>query len=176
MRVSPFRRLRINGHLLLPEAFRSLSRLSSALSARASSPCSFSHDLFSPHPLGRRAPFPLPPSVTDGPVSGFFPAASLRPPRMSFLFLFRYSRIGCFNVEFSRCFFRAFHARSWRLRDSNSRPPACKAGALPTELSPRAERFRGPSRPRSLFSGTPAGADGLKWTRTTDLTLIRRAL
>ena len=24
----------------------------------------------------------------------------------------------------------------WRLRDSNSRPPACKAGALPTELSP----------------------------------------
>ena len=26
---------------------------------------------------------------------------------------------------------------SWRLRDSNSRPPACKAGALPTELSPQ---------------------------------------
>ena len=25
---------------------------------------------------------------------------------------------------------------SWRLRDSNSRPPASKAGALPTELSP----------------------------------------
>ena len=26
--------------------------------------------------------------------------------------------------------------RQWRLRDSNSRPPACKAGALPTELNP----------------------------------------
>ena len=25
----------------------------------------------------------------------------------------------------------------WRRRDSNSRPPACKAGALPTELRPR---------------------------------------
>ena len=25
---------------------------------------------------------------------------------------------------------------AWRLRDSNSRPPACKAGALPTELHP----------------------------------------
>ena len=25
----------------------------------------------------------------------------------------------------------------WRWRDSNSRPPACKAGALPTELRPR---------------------------------------
>ena len=34
--VSPFRDLRINGYLLLPEAFRSLSRLSSALSAKAS--------------------------------------------------------------------------------------------------------------------------------------------
>ena len=33
-RVSPFRHLRINGHLLLPAAFRSLSRLSSALSAK----------------------------------------------------------------------------------------------------------------------------------------------
>ena len=35
-RVSPFRYLRINGYLLLPVAFRSLSRLSSALSAKAS--------------------------------------------------------------------------------------------------------------------------------------------
>ena len=34
--VSPFRNLRINGYLLLPEAFRSLSRPSSALSAKAS--------------------------------------------------------------------------------------------------------------------------------------------
>ena len=34
--VSPFRYLRIIGYLLLPEAFRSLSRLSSALSAQAS--------------------------------------------------------------------------------------------------------------------------------------------
>ena len=35
-RVSPFGNLRIIGYLLLPEAFRSLSRLSSALSAKAS--------------------------------------------------------------------------------------------------------------------------------------------
>ena len=35
--VSPFRHLRINGYLLLPAAYRSLSRLSSALSAKASS-------------------------------------------------------------------------------------------------------------------------------------------
>ena len=43
--VSPFRYLRINGYLLLPEAFRSLSRLSSALSAKASTLRSSSFDL-----------------------------------------------------------------------------------------------------------------------------------
>ena len=40
-RVSPFGYLRIDGYLLLPEAFRSLSRLSSALSAKASTLRSF---------------------------------------------------------------------------------------------------------------------------------------
>ena len=41
MWVPPFRYLRIIGYLLLPEAFRSLSRLSSALSAKASTLRSF---------------------------------------------------------------------------------------------------------------------------------------
>ena len=41
MWVSPFRHLRLIGDLLLPEAFRSLSRLSSALSAKASTLRSF---------------------------------------------------------------------------------------------------------------------------------------
>ena len=40
-RVSPFRNPRINGYLLLPVAYRSLSRLSSALSAKASTLCSY---------------------------------------------------------------------------------------------------------------------------------------
>ena len=44
-RVSPFRYLRLNGYLLLPAAFRSLSRLSSALSAKASTLRSYSLDL-----------------------------------------------------------------------------------------------------------------------------------
>ena len=46
MRVSPFRHPRIIGYLHLPAAFRSLSRLSSALSAKASSLCSFMLDLY----------------------------------------------------------------------------------------------------------------------------------
>ena len=44
-RVSPFRHLRVNGYLLLTAAFRSLSRLSSALSAKASALRSFLLDL-----------------------------------------------------------------------------------------------------------------------------------
>ena len=45
MRVSPFRYPRITGYLLLPAAFRSLSRLSSALSAKASTLRSYKLDL-----------------------------------------------------------------------------------------------------------------------------------
>ena len=44
-RVPPFGYLRISGYLLLPAAFRSLSRLSSAPSAKASALCSFLLDL-----------------------------------------------------------------------------------------------------------------------------------
>ena len=44
-RVSPFRHLRIKDYLHLPAAFRSLSRLSSALSAKASTLRSYSLDL-----------------------------------------------------------------------------------------------------------------------------------
>ena len=46
MQVSPFRYLRIDGYLLLPVAFRSLSRLSSALSAKASTLRSLLLNLF----------------------------------------------------------------------------------------------------------------------------------
>ena len=44
-RVSPFGNLRINGYLHLPEAYRSLSRPSSAPDAKAFSMCSCSLDL-----------------------------------------------------------------------------------------------------------------------------------
>ena len=49
-RVSPFRDLRINGYLLLPEAYRSLSRLSSALSAKASALCPYCLTICIHHP------------------------------------------------------------------------------------------------------------------------------
>ena len=43
--IAPFGNLRINGYLLLPVAYRSLSRPSSAPSAKASALCSLSLDL-----------------------------------------------------------------------------------------------------------------------------------
>ena len=52
--VPPFRHLRITVYLPLPAAFRSLSRLSSALSAKASALCPFSLD----HWIGDAAPYP----------------------------------------------------------------------------------------------------------------------
>ena len=54
MWVSPFRYLRIDGYLLLPAAFRSLSRLSSALSAKASTLCSYCLTCSVHHSVGER--------------------------------------------------------------------------------------------------------------------------
>ena len=85
-RVSPFRYLRVIGYLLLAAAFRSLSRLSSALSAKASSLRSFLLDLF---------PFPsagLPgkgfPSMHSVAWTAFsFFSGSSRSPGLCLLFL-----------------------------------------------------------------------------------------
>ncbi len=61
-RVSPFRDPRIRAHLQLPAAFRSLSRLSSALSAKASTLCSSLLDLAMTGALSMNDAL-LPPSV-----------------------------------------------------------------------------------------------------------------
>ena len=61
----------------------------------------------------------------------------------------------------------------WRLTGSNRWPPACKAGALPTELSPQGLFFFQPDITLALFCRY---VNGPKWTWTIDLTLIRRAL
>ena len=57
MWVSPFRYSRIKGYLLLPVTFRSLSRLSSALSAKASTLRSYSLDLDYFHSVGNNLSF-----------------------------------------------------------------------------------------------------------------------
>ena len=83
MWVSPFRDLRLFGYLLLPVAFRSLSRLSSALSAKASTLRSYSLNLVSIalDTLGR-----VHLSMLVFTSSFFDQKPSLLTPRMSFLF------------------------------------------------------------------------------------------
>ena len=156
-------------------AFRSLSRLSSALSAKAST---------------------LRSSLLNLALHSVATFVLLKKAFLSFYWIFGLLILGCLDIEswFLSTFFHQnlsvwnfqgamnlhYPAKiQWRRRDSNSWPPACKAGALPTELRPHVgEGFQ-----LSLFVlflhlvillGLPA--TGLKWTRTTDLTLIRRAL
>ena len=67
----------------------------------------------------------------------------------------------------------------WSQTESNRRHPACKAGALPTELWPRSIRNsakprRAVVRYRLRLKSSGAGRPGQ--TRTADLTLIRRTL
>ena len=53
----------------------------------------------------------------------------------------------------------------WRRRDSNSRPPACKAGALPTELHPHgcgSSLFQGYPYILFLWTLRPMGLSGLE--------------
>ena len=70
MWVPPFRHPWISGYLLLPTAFRSLSRLSSALSAKASALCSFLLNLVAK--LLRNLATKLLRSLTASPALQFF--------------------------------------------------------------------------------------------------------
>ena len=78
MWVSPFRNLRVNGYLLLTAAYRSLSRLSSALSAKASTLRSSSLDLV---------------AIRSAPVQSLQAVTSLALRDCSFSVKMRFSRI-----------------------------------------------------------------------------------
>ena len=198
MRVSPFRHLRLIAHVQLPAAFRSLSRLSSALSAKASALCPllldqmkmlrifianisrrylrFAASLLDENAVRFHCKYPfgifaslflhfhcrylrgIPASLfcrhslkCPPPVSALFSACRPAPSvalaalflLMSFLkkyemfpFLLFFAVDTFFSVFGFQGTITALFVLPWRLRDSNSRPPACKAGALPAELSP----------------------------------------
>ena len=72
-RVSPFRYLRVFGYLLLAAAFRSLSRLSSALSAKASTLRSSQLNLSSAFPAGAGRGFHMHSVACSGSFWFFFP-------------------------------------------------------------------------------------------------------
>ena len=117
MWVSPFRHLRLIGYLLLPEAFRSLSRLSSALSAKASTLRSFL--------LGHSDLIAL---TSDGwccLVCFFLHRCISTAPRFVSILRFTYFRCfvyAVFKVHSDVSFCNAMTGRTlfWRLRTSHS--------------------------------------------------------
>ena len=124
MWVSPFRDLRINGYLPLPEAYRSLSRLSSALSAKASALCSFCLTFAFHHP-----------SVGDAVVDSHCLINNFIDVFLSNVLRLYQGYLIKFNQIYMYAVFKVQYPGLNYLRPN-----------------------------------------GLKWTRTTDLTLIRRAL
>ena len=52
----------------------------------------------------------------------------------------------------------------WRRTESNCRPPACKAGALPAELRPRFSRLASAERPPSEFPCGPSKLNSVSLT------------
>ena len=75
-----------------------------------------------------------------------------------------------YRIFFLYAVFKVRYVRStvslakWRWRDSNSWPPACKAGALPTELHPHTGKYE-------IFRSTSFEIYGLKWALPPELRL-----
>ncbi len=158
-RVSPFGNPRIKACSQLPVAFRSVLRPSSPLSAKASTKCPFALDCRVVAYRGK----PRQHNVSDFQQINLAPQKCCSPAdrpgqhmqfcgvRIATLFtmsnnetaptknrcrcetLFRSSDLKGGGVQVKVPEFRGW----WSWTESNRRPPACKAGALPTELQPR---------------------------------------
>ena len=115
MRVSPFGNPRIKGCLLLPEAYRSWPRPSSLPGAKASALCPFCL-------TSRSTVNPEKPSTLISGLSSKIAKITCQRTKMK-------QRQSPKKVT-------PFIPLWWRILGSNQRPPACKAGALPTELIP----------------------------------------
>ena len=173
--VAPFGNLRIKACLPLPVAYRSLPRPSSPRDAKASIVC--------PYTLGRRSK-PSPSRYVAILLPRLCSCQRATPPKRGNPTVRRDSQglVGVPGVEPGtsslsgtrsnqlsytpsppRCPPPAF-AEWWRQPGSNRRHPACKAGALPTELCPRgdvyldarssadSDRSRGPEGMRKTYS------------------------
>ena len=157
MWVPPFGYLRIIICLRLPAAFRSLPRPSSATGAKASSLRSFMLDLLRSF-LSAFASWSEPVSHVSASRSPLAVFSSLSFFELSGIFVFHLAEIVCFRLLFLPCSFPTL------LLPSHSFLVIQFSRYIVFHLAPQGFRFR----------FLPVG--GLKWTRTTDLALIRRAL
>ena len=170
-RVAPFGYPRINGYLLLPEAFRSLSRPSSAPDAKAFPLRSFQLDL---SPFSQRLVREF--LVLFENYAGFTKIRNCNCHPASFRMLFHNQNLlplclpqrnlsvallrFCHIVQFSRC---RSPSASFRLSPAQ----------LPTAF---AVRFEDPIFRSGLQIQQANLPGGPEWARTTDLTIISRTL
>ena len=167
MWVSPFRYLRLTVYLPLPAAFRSLSRLSSALSAKASALRSFQLNLFVIY--------------TQRSINNVYFLNSFRCLYLHHYFCFSkmfpfpvYRRLdfdlrySVFKVRFT-CENKRGYMEECLHSDIYSFCFSCRYFVPACDREALLRGFR-----MCLCCGFLHS--GLKWTRTTDLTLIRRAL
>ncbi len=141
--VSQFGYLRINGYSLLPAAFRSVLRPSSPLNAKASSECPFALDslkisLFSVS-LSRSIQIPRV-SLSKKPKFSIH-------KEQKTVFSLPSSHYSKEPKSFQKAWNRKPKAPyskplEWRWTESNRRPHACGACALPTELHPPSQPFK----------------------------------
>ena len=141
--VPSFGNLRVNGYVLLTAAYRSLSRPSSAPSAKASALCPLLLNQLAYTSVMYRS-FSIVYHSWENSTGFFSYNKTFEIVTHSFLkqknWYLRFSLSFCFSstfwysIQFSRCFLTL--SGWWRIRGSNPWPPACKAGALPAELIP----------------------------------------
>ena len=140
--VPSFGNLRVNGYLLLTAAYRSLSRPSSAPSAKASALCPSSLDQKCCLMALIRSSSTICYSTLSELSTGFSHTINFDKSLPSFFNrktdIFRFSLSFASTFWYSIQFSRYIQTLSgwWRIRGSNPWPPACKAGALPAELIP----------------------------------------
>ena len=186
--VSPFGHPRINDRSHLPAAYRSVPRPSSPLGAKASTERP-SHTHHPPPPARRTKPpqgspprTPRPPRVQ--PDDGATPRHSTPDGKSA-----RQALNSPIPIHLSNntetppgpalscrrpCEWGFPEPRSngsrrrtpspWRRSDSNRRPPACKAGALPLSYAPSREPFNGLA-PDQLITGPEPCPEGHVWAR-----------
>ena len=168
MRVSPFRHPWINGYLPLPMAFRSLSRLSSAPGAKASALCPYQLNLSAfPQRLHSVAA-----SRQSGSSFRALRASGFVVVSLFFLLVFRLSPLGFRRPRMSlsrRLVYLIDLIRVFLIPVFGFQGTIRVIWLTPVGLSGHCLRHL-----RAIPSSI--NPSGLKWTRTTDLTLIRRAL
>ena len=153
--VAPFGNLRIKACVPLPEAYRSLLRPSSPDDAKASINCcnwfmqtlnilgvylTYLHSIIYRLSKNKIVYFPIrrlcSPIIICAPCVAMVGPDGLEPstPRLSSACSNQLS----YEPEFGNWQFSSETSQTWWSRTgSNRRPPACKAGALPTELRPQ---------------------------------------